>query len=363
MSAYAAVADLPVVVDSIEYRRHSRETTSGFTRVSTEVHLSGSGHHGRGEDVTYEADAHDSFADWLDAGADGLLDALSGEQTLDEVCSVLASRNLVPDGPWRSHTPRYRRWAFESATLDLALRQQGVALGDRLARTYRPIRFVASTRLSADGTPSLAPVSRLRGSVPGLEFKLDPTAEWTPELIRALADTEAVRILDFKGFYEGTAVDGVRDPAFYRSLIDAFPDAIIEDPAVEPQTRPILEPIVERLSWDYPITDADALSDQVEAIGGAYCNVKPSRIGSLEALFGVIEYADDHDITLYGGGQFELGVGRGQIQAIASLFYPDGPNDVAPGVYNDPNADESLPAPPIQPSAERTPGFGIGNGE
>ena len=33
---------------------------------------------------------------------------------------------------------------------------------------------------------------------------------------------------------------------------------------------------------------------------------------------------------MYGGGQFELGPGRGQIQYLASVFHPDGPNDVAP---------------------------------
>ena len=33
---------------------------------------------------------------------------------------------------------------------------------------------------------------------------------------------------------------------------------------------------------------------------------------------------------MYGGGQFELGHGREQIQRLASLFYADGPNDVAP---------------------------------
>ena len=34
----------------------------------------------------------------------------------------------------------------------------------------------------------------------------------------------------------------------------------------------------------------------------------------------------------YGGGQFELGPGRGQIQHLASLFHPDAPNDVAPTI-------------------------------
>ena len=47
-------------------------------------------------------------------------------------------------------------------------------------------------------------------------------------------------------------------------------------------------------------------------------------------------YCDEHEIVLYGGGMFELGPGRGQIQYLASLFHPEGPNDVAPRAYNDP---------------------------
>ena len=50
---------------------------------------------------------------------------------------------------------------------------------------------------------------------------------------------------------------------------------------------------------------------------------------------------------LYGGGQFELGVGRGQIQLLASLFHPDAPNDVAPGGYNDPEPASGLPRSPL----------------
>ena len=61
-------------------------------------------------------------------------------------------------------------------------------------------------------------------------------------------------------------------------------------------------------------------------------------------------------MALYGGGQFELGVGRGQIQALASLFYADSANDVAPGGYNAPAPVEGLPRSPLEPPA-RPDGF------
>jgi hypothetical protein len=56
---------------------------------------------------------------------------------------------------------------------------------------------------------------------------------------------------------------------------------------------------------------------------------------------------------MYAGGQFELGVGRAQIQALASLFYPDGPNDCAPAAYNAPEPSAGLPASPLTEHAWR----------
>ena len=53
-----------------------------------------------------------------------------------------------------------------------------------------------------------------------------------------------------------------------------------------------------------------------------------SRFGTVARLLEAIEYCEQRDIAMYGGGQFEIGIGRLQIQSVASLFYPDGPNDV-----------------------------------
>ena len=43
----------------------------------------------------------------------------------------------------------------------------------------------------------------------------------------------------------------------------------------------------------------------------------------------------------------ELDAGRGQIQLLASLFHPDGPNDVAPGGYNTDAPAADLPPSPL----------------
>ena len=59
---------------------------------------------------------------------------------------------------------------------------------------------------------------------------------------------------------------------------------------------------------------------------------------------------------VYGGGQFELGQGRGQIQHLASLFHAGTPNDVAPKEYNEGGPRPGLPQSPLPP-ASTEPGF------
>ena len=101
----------------------------------------------------------------------------------------------------------------------------------------------------------------------------------------------------------------------------------------------------ERLSFDAPI---HSWSDVGELpLEPRWLNIKPSRFGTLRKLLECIEECEEHGIQMYGGGQFELGPGRRQIQRIASLFYADGPNDVAPSEYNDGPAREGLATSPL----------------
>ncbi len=78
-------------------------------------------------------------------------------------------------------------------------------------------------------------------------------------------------------------------------------------------------------------------------------NIKPSRIGGLAKLCATYDYCAEHGIGAYGGGQFELGPGRGQAQYLASLFHPDTPNDIAPAAYNENDPPPGLPPSPLTP--------------
>ncbi len=344
MSTWERLADLPLEIESYGLEPLEVTPSPDFTRLSTVIRFQGGGADGVGEDVTYEG--LDQIA-LQDAGA---AHDLAGSHTLASFCEQTGELDLFPSPPVREVSRAYRRWAFESAGLDLALRQAGTSLADALGRELRPLNFVMSMRL---GEPSsLEPVTQRLEAYPTLRFKLDPVNDWSDELIVQLVETGAVDSLDLKGFYAGTVVAVETDPELYRKLAAAFPDAWLEDPDLTPETDPILEPHRDRITWDAPIhsiADIEALPFPPKMV-----NVKPSRFGSLEELCATYDYCDERGIGSYGGGQWELGPGRGQIQYLAALFHPDTPNDVAPTAYNMPDLPAGLPSSPLEPAPAAT---------
>jgi hypothetical protein len=344
MSTYAKVADLPVEIESYELEPHELEVSSEFTRATTVIHLHGAGEEGVGEDVTYDTLDHIALQEA------GPVLPLAGSYTLGSFYEKVASLDLFPAEPVRDVSRIYRRWGFDSAALDLALRQSGRSLADALGLEPRPVTFVMSMRLGEP--PTIKPVQKRLELYPSLRFKLDPTSSWTDELIDELVATGAVDSVDFKGFYKGTVVDQPADPDLYRRVVEGFPEAWYEDPALTDETRPVFNGHEDRVTWDAPIhsiADIEALPFPPRMV-----NIKPSRFGSLEALLDCYDYLEERSIGAYGGGQWELGPGRGQIQYLASLFHADTPNDVAPIGYGDPKVPEGLPTSPLVPAPSKT---------
>jgi hypothetical protein len=334
---YDALRNLPLAIDRVECETLSHVISPEFTRKTTVVHLAGGGADGIGEDVTYDPREHDDRFPKL---------ALAGDWTLESLSAHLDGIDVFPAGEPDQHAYRnYRRWAFESAALDLALRQAGRSLGEALGREHGPVRFAASPRTSS--LPAWLDL------YPALRFKQDAMPEWSDDVVAELAGRGNIDVVDLKGQYSGTVVDSPPDAELYRRVAEGFPDAWIEDPALTPETDDVLLPHRDRVTWDAPIhswADVEALSFPPRCL-----NVKPSRFGSLERLLEFYERCAEDGIVLYGGGQWELGPGRGQIQLLASLFSADGPNDVAPGGYNgEPRA--GLEESPLDPRPD-TVGF------
>ena len=334
-SLWDSLAGLRVRVDDYSVQRRELAVSESFTRVTSTVVLEGDGETGEGEDVTYTASDHEHFPE----GA-----MLAGTWSLHDYSVRLDELELFDAEPQMAASRDYRRWAFESAALDLALRQSGRSLADVVERPYRPLRFVASTR---------AEIGPYRALNPDLEFKLDVAEDWDRALMEQLAATDRVRVLDLKAYYRNTSVDLAPDPELYRLVVECFPDAVIEDAWLADGCREAFAGAEDRLSFDAPIHSwADVGKLPLEP---RWLNIKPSRFGTLRGLLECIEACEARDIRMYGGGQFELGPGRRQIQRLASVFYADAANDVAPRDYNEGPAHAGLPPSPLPPP--EGPGF------
>ncbi len=211
-------------------------------RATTTVVLRGGGHAGRGEDVTYQADLHDDVPKA----------PVAGTWTLDSLSASLDGFPFFGGEPQDHAAVDYRRWAWESAALDLALRQAGTTLAAALAREHRPVTYVVSTRAE-----NVRPLLEL---YPGMRFKLDPSKDWSDELIDDLAALNCVDTADFKGVYRGDFGFPANAPLYTR-IAEAFPGAWLEDPNLTEETDAALRPHRDRVTWDAPIHSTAARAD------------------------------------------------------------------------------------------------------
>jgi hypothetical protein len=337
VATYDLIRDLPLTIESVELEQLALVPRPEFRRVTTVIHLRGGGHEGAGEDVTYQPEEHESPP----------LPDVAGRWTIESFSQHLDGARLFAHATLDPAAGDYRRWGWESAALDLALRQAGRSLASALGREGRPVRYVVSR--AAEKVP------RLLELYPELRFKLDPSPEWADELIDELVALGRVDTTDFKGIFRA-GFGTVPDPRLYERVARAFPQAWLEDPGLNEETDAVLRPFRDRITWDAPIhsiADVEALPFPPRCL-----NCKPSRFGTLRRLFDFYDWCEAGGIALYGGGQFELGPGRSQIQLLAALFHPDAPNDVAPGGFNEPEPRPGLPESPLLPRA--VTGFRLG---
>src|ERR1700730_2207030 len=97
---------------------------------------------GIGEDVTYDPEEHRAHTfPRID---------LRGKWTLGTLSKHLDGIDLFPNGaPSQPAYRDYRRWAFESAALGYALKQNGLNIASALEREPKPVRFVSSNRAAS----------------------------------------------------------------------------------------------------------------------------------------------------------------------------------------------------------------------
>ncbi len=346
MSTFAKLAELPIEIESCHLKGLARSVPLG-ERLSTVVRLLGGGEEGVGEDVIVYPPDQQAFQQ---AGAPDL----AGTWTLAELGDHMDNLDLFAVQPLFEAYRDWRRWAFHSAALDLALRQAGRALHEVLEVQPRPMTFVLSPGLGEP--PHTDGLHALLARYPGARLKLDASPSWDDRLLAELAALDAVDTVDFKGYTPdlGTALPA--DPALYRRVAEALPGVWLEDPYIgDPEASAALTPYRDRITWDTPmrsVADLETLEFAPRMI-----NIKPSHFGSLRRLFEAYDLCAEKGIGVYAGGIFELGPGRGQAQLLASLLHPDTPNDIAPSGYNDPVPADGLPVSPLSPAPTAT-GFG-----
>ena len=247
----------------------------------------------------------------------------------------------------------YRRWAYESAALDLALRQAGRSLHEVLGREPRPVTFVVSLRLGEPAT--LDPVRRRLDRYPTLRFKLDPTSDWTRRARRGAVRPRARSTRSTsRASTRARSSTSRADPALYRTVVEAFPDAWIEDPTLTDETQRACSSRTATGSRGtrniHSIADIEGLPFPPRMV-----NVKPSRFGGLRALSTAYDYCAERGIGMYGGGQFELGPGRGQIQYLAVAVPPRHAERRRPRrLQRQPTRPPACPSSPLDPRPSPT---------
>src|SRR5919201_4356160 len=134
MGTWDRLAELPLRVESYALDGLLTQPRPEFVRRTTVVRLRGSGEEGLGEDISYDATSQ------LAQQERGPVLPLVGEHTLGGFSGLLVRLDL---GISNFEAP-HRRWGYESAALDLALRQAGLSLPAALGREPKPIRYVVS---------------------------------------------------------------------------------------------------------------------------------------------------------------------------------------------------------------------------
>ena len=327
MSSYDLIADLPLEIEGSP-SRGSRSRSRGVHARHHPDRAPRRRRAGMGEDVTYDGLDHVAFQ------AEGRRRCRSPARARST-----RSRSTRRDSTLFPSAARARRRVAPLPALGLRVggAGPGAAPGGPLARRRaRPRAPAASTSWSRCGwrwpprraRDSRPPAARCSSTIPAPASSSTPPTTGPRSWWTSWPPRGAVDSLDLKGFYRGTPVDVVTDPELYRMVIEAFPDAWIEDPDVTDETRPILEPVSDRVTWDAPIHSvADIEARALAAADGQHQAV---ALRPAAATFRHLRLVRARGVRGYGGGQTELGVGRDHIQYLASLFHPDTPNDTAP---------------------------------
>ena len=327
MATFDPIAGLPIEIEGYELEDRDR-TYGDFTRPSTSSTCAAAARRVSARTSSTTCSTTSPTA------TPGPVTTSPATPTLGEFCEFVGELDLFVDSPpARDISRHYRRWAYESAALDLALRQGGVPA----PRGARPRAAAADLRL-LDPPLELRRGAALqhRGGAQAARQVPGPALQARPrERLGRRADRGAQG--DRRGSTCSTSRASTRAPRststpipeLYRKVAEAFPDAWLEDPDLNDETRAVLEPHADRLTWDAPL---HSLGGHHVAGAKAEARSTRSRRGSdrCGSCSRSMTTAPRRASRSTAAARASRRPGRGQIQYLASLFHPDTSNDVAP---------------------------------
>jgi hypothetical protein len=341
-SLWPRLAGLPLVIEACEYERLHAVLAYEFERITTRVRLVGAGVDGLGRTSPFREDGtalHETRRTLL----------LEGEWTLAAFCEHLETLELWPEPPEWDGALRFRRWAFESAALDLALRQAGHSLHDVLGLEPKPVRFVNSLGLGKE--PSIEPLRRRSLARPACASS---STRRRPGRRRSSMRSRR-RARSTRSTSRASTASSSRIPRRSVRCTTTF-------------TRPFPTPIwrtrttsPRELSGSATSSSACPMTRRSEApTTSARRRSPPALSTSSPRASAACASCSRSTHAVHGtNGRYMAVVwpswaGHGQIQLFAALFHADAPNDVAPSGYNEEDPPGDLPASPLTPRPEAT---------
>lgn len=214
--------------------------------------------------------------------------------------------------------------ALADALLDADLRQRGVGLAADLGATAGSVPTTTVIGMTSTVDEAMTRVAAASG---GAKLKVRPG--WDVEPLRAVRSAWPDRWLaaDANGTYD-IDQDGDRQRLL---AIEEIGLAYLEQPTATvvgaaALTRSMATPIC----LDETVQSLDDARTAIALSAATVLNVKPGRVGGVEAAAAVVALAAEEGLDTFVGGMLETGVGRATAAAVAALPGCTQPTDLGP---------------------------------
>lgn len=215
--------------------------------------------------------------------------------------------------------------AVADACLDLELRRAGVGILDALGVEARPLERTAVVGRRPAGELADAVGEKIESGAAAVKLKVGPEdAASSLEQVRSRWPTAAM----------AADANGALDEATARAVgWDDLGVAYLEQPF---RAGDLLASARLATSIDTPVAldesavDTDVLAVAVTVGACSVVNVKPARVGGVEAALAMVERLGTWGIAWFVGGMLETGVGRSAALALACLRGATLPTDLGP---------------------------------